>query len=106
MGGGEKNGRSREPGSPSSSSARSRRLGVDTHRRFACNINPRRTIHMTAPGNTQNGSTEVASNQSTKILLGIAVGAAVGIGIALSRRKRSRWDAARTITNRVAEHSG
>ena len=40
-----------------------------------------------------------------KIWMGIALGAAVGIGIALSRRKRSRWDAAREFTSRVADHS-
>ena len=61
---------------------------------------------MAAPESTQNGSTALASNQAAKIWLGLAAGAAVGIGIALSRRKRSRWDAARTLTNRVAEHSG
>jgi hypothetical protein len=30
----------------------------------------------------------------------------VGIGIALSRHKKTRWEVARTITNRVAERSG
>jgi ABC-type Zn2+ transport system substrate-binding protein/surface adhesin len=38
--------------------------------------------------------------------LGIAIGAAVGIGIALSRRKRSPWDQARKITTRLGDHSG
>lgn len=37
--------------------------------------------------------------------LGIAVGAAIGIGIAMSRRKRSPWDSARRITNRLSDHS-
>jgi len=37
--------------------------------------------------------------------LGIAVGAAIGIGIALSRRKRSPWEQARRITNRISDHS-
>jgi hypothetical protein len=37
--------------------------------------------------------------------LGIAIGAAVGIGIALSRRKRSPWDDARRITTRLSDHS-
>ena len=37
--------------------------------------------------------------------LGIAVGAAIGIGIALSRRKRSPWDEARKFTNRISDHS-
>ena len=49
---------------------------------------------------------DVESNQATKIWLGIAVGAAVGIGIMLSRRKRSRWESARDLTRRVADHSG
>jgi len=62
---------------------------------------------MAAPENTSNESSmDSMSNQTTKIWVGIAVGAAVGIGIALSRRKRSRWDAAKTITSRVADHSG
>ncbi len=39
------------------------------------------------------------------IWIGIAVGAAVGIGIALSRRKKSRWDTARELTHRVASKS-
>ena len=38
--------------------------------------------------------------------LGIAVGAAIGIGIALSRRKRSPWDQARKISSRITDHSG
>jgi ABC-type Zn2+ transport system substrate-binding protein/surface adhesin len=38
--------------------------------------------------------------------LGIAVGAAIGIGIAMSRRKRSPWDSARKVTDRLTAHSG
>lgn len=38
--------------------------------------------------------------------LGIAVGAAIGVGIAISRRKRSPWDSARKLTNRLSDHSG
>ena len=38
--------------------------------------------------------------------LGIAVGAAIGIGIALSRRKRSPWDSARKVAGRITDHSG
>jgi hypothetical protein len=34
--------------------------------------------------------------------IGIAAGAAVGIGIALSRRKRTRWESAREVGQRVA----
>jgi hypothetical protein len=46
-------------------------------------------------------------NQSTKIWLGIAIGAAVGIGIALSRRRpASRWDSARDLGKRITDRSG
>ena len=38
--------------------------------------------------------------------LGIAVGAAIGIGIALSRRKRSPWDSARRVASNITDHSG
>jgi hypothetical protein len=38
--------------------------------------------------------------------LGIAVGAAIGIGIALSRRKRSPWDQARKVATRITDRSG
>jgi ABC-type Zn2+ transport system substrate-binding protein/surface adhesin len=38
--------------------------------------------------------------------LGIAVGAAIGIGIALSRRKRSPWDSARRVASNLSDHSG
>jgi hypothetical protein len=40
------------------------------------------------------------------IWIGIAVGAAVGIGIALSRRKKTRWEQARELTHRVASRTG
>ena len=43
---------------------------------------------------------------STAILVGIAVGAALGIGIALSRRKKSRWDSAREMSRRITDRSG
>ena len=59
---------------------------------------------MTATENTKNGT--ALSNNEAKIWLGIAVGVAVGIGYSLSRRKKSRWDAARMIGNRVSERSG
>src|SRR5206468_2289322 len=49
---------------------------------------------------------EPGSKQLAKVWIGIAVGAAVGIGIALSRRKRTRWDSAREIGHRVADRSG
>ena len=48
---------------------------------------------------------DMESNQARKVWFGIAVGAAVGIGIMLSRRKRTRWDSARELTRRVADHS-
>jgi hypothetical protein len=38
--------------------------------------------------------------------LGIAVGAAIGIGIALSRRKRSPWDQARRVASNLGDHTG
>lgn len=51
----------------------------------------------------------VWENHSSKILFGVALGAAIGIGIAISRRpKRSRWEVARrkaqdVIGNRSGE---
>jgi hypothetical protein len=46
-------------------------------------------------------------NNSTKILIGIAAGTAIGLGIALSRRqKKSRWDAARQVGERLSNTSG
>jgi hypothetical protein len=53
---------------------------------------------------SQNGSNGM-DNQRAKIWIGIALGTAVGIGIALSRRKRSRWDSAREMGSRVAARS-
>jgi gas vesicle protein len=44
-------------------------------------------------------------NNNQMIWIGVAVGAAIGIGIALSRRKKTRWDTAREMTRRVADHS-
>ena len=47
------------------------------------------------------------ANNSTKIWLGIAAGTAIGVGIALSRRqKKSRWDAARQVGQRLSNTSG
>ena len=46
------------------------------------------------------------SDHSTKLWLGLAAGAAIGLGIALSRRqKKSRWDSARQIGQRLSERS-
>jgi hypothetical protein len=42
---------------------------------------------------------------SARIWIGIAAGAALGIGIALSRRKRSRWDSAREAGARISARS-
>ena len=54
---------------------------------------------MAAPENV-----EMESNQGL-VWFGIAAGAALGIGIMLSRRKKSRWESARDLSRRVAEHS-
>jgi hypothetical protein len=46
-------------------------------------------------------------DNSTKLLLGIAAGTAIGLGIALSRRqKKSRWDSARKVGQRISSRSG
>ena|ERR1700683_1901317 len=46
-------------------------------------------------------------SNSTKLWLGIAAGTAIGLGIALSRRqKKSRWDAARQVGERLSNTSG
>ena len=44
-------------------------------------------------------------NNNQMIWIGVAVGAAIGIGIALTRRRKSRWDMARDMGRRVADHS-
>jgi hypothetical protein len=46
------------------------------------------------------------SSNSTKLLWGIAAGTAIGLGIALSRRKKSRWDSAREVGHRLSSRSG
>ena len=56
---------------------------------------------MAAPGDN-----EAASRQAATIWLGIAVGAAVGLGIAMARRKKDRWDSARGATLRAAGGPG
>jgi hypothetical protein len=53
-------------------------------------------------------STNVSAwnGNTTKLWFGVAIGVAVGVGIALSRhKKKTRWDQAREITHRVAEGS-
>lgn len=42
------------------------------------------------------------ANMNNKIWIGVAVGAAIGLSFALTRRKRTRWDNAREITKKVA----
>jgi hypothetical protein len=53
--------------------------------------------------NTQMDST------NTKIWLGIAIGAAIGVGYAISRGRRTvrrdAWSSAKDITRRMADHS-
>jgi hypothetical protein len=44
-------------------------------------------------------------NNAAKIWVGVAIGTAVGLGYALSRRRHSRWDTARQIPKRVAARS-
>lgn len=45
------------------------------------------------------------SNTARNVWLGIAVGAAIGLGFALSRRKRDRWRSAKHITKRISRNS-
>jgi hypothetical protein len=60
---------------------------------------------MDAEGNLNSNGECAWDSNSTRIWLGIAAGVAVGVGIALSRRKRSRWEQARDVTQRVADRS-
>jgi len=64
---------------------------------------------MTPTENNNKQNTAAKSDgpdRETKIWLGIAAGVAVGLGIALARRKRDRWESARALTARVGERSG
>jgi hypothetical protein len=55
----------------------------------------------------QENGNGIWENHSAKIWLGIAMGTAVGLGIAYSRRpKKTRWDMARQATKNLGEHSG
>src|SRR5512147_3139071 len=57
---------------------------------------------MEADDNMDYGGTHIPT-----IWIGIAIGAAVGIGIALSRSgRRDRWKSARHITERIADNTG
>ena len=50
---------------------------------------------------------ETFNGINSKIWIGVAIGAAVGVGIALSRtRRKTRWDAARSVTRRISDSSG
>jgi hypothetical protein len=43
---------------------------------------------------------------STTLLLGLAAGTAIGLGVALSRRqKKNRWDSARRVGQRISQQS-
>lgn len=54
----------------------------------------------------QNGGNGVWENHSNKIWMGLAVGTAVGLGIALSRRpKKTGWDLARNATKQISGKS-
>jgi hypothetical protein len=44
-------------------------------------------------------------NHSGKIWLGVALGTAIGLGLALNRRPKSRWDAARRATKNISDAS-
>ena len=48
----------------------------------------------------------MGNGTSRLIWIGVAAGTAIGVGIALSRRKRSGWDSARAVTRRMANRSG
>jgi hypothetical protein len=55
---------------------------------------------------TENTSSTEWGKHTTKIWLGVAAGTAIGLGIALSRRqKKTRWDSARRIGERLSDHS-
>ncbi len=60
---------------------------------------------MTPTENATNISSKGPSNE-TKIWLGIAAGVAVGIGVAISRRKKSRWETVRALPQRMTARSG
>ena len=54
---------------------------------------------------TVNDAYSVLENHSGKIWLGLAIGTAIGLGIAFSRRKKSRWDVARRATKQLQGRS-
>jgi len=53
------------------------------------------------------GNSSHGDNKMMAIWLGVAVGAAIGVGFAISRtRKRDRWSSAKEISRKMADHSG
>jgi hypothetical protein len=57
----------------------------------------------------QETATTIRENNSAKIWIGVAVGTAIGIGIAYTRRpkkKRTGWDIARQATKNLSDRSG
>lgn len=55
---------------------------------------------------TANEAYSVLENNSGKIWLGLAIGTAIGIGIAISRRpKKNKWDVARRASKQLQGHS-
>lgn len=48
------------------------------------------------------------NNKMMTVWLGVAIGAAIGIGYAVSRsgHRRDRWSSAKDISKRMSEHSG
>jgi hypothetical protein len=48
---------------------------------------------------------EINGNR-TKLLIGLGVGAAIGVAFALRRRKRDPWYSAREVSKRVADRTG
>lgn len=56
---------------------------------------------------TANAAYSVFENHSGKIWMGLAIGTAIGLGIALSRRpKKSKWDVARRASKELQNRSG
>jgi hypothetical protein len=51
-------------------------------------------------------ATGMNGQRNRAIWIGVAIGAAVGVGFALSRRKRDPWSTARAAAGRVASHTG